>query len=219
VRTLSGAPNPAETVTIFLVRHGETRWNRERRHQGRLDSPLTRRGIAQACAIGRRLATLPEAIAAPIVTSPQGRALRTAQLIREELGGENALRIDHRLREHSVGAWDGMTYRAIEAEAPGVFDGEGAHAWYFRPPDSESFAAFAARVGDWLAEQDEAVPVITVAHGLVSRVLRGLYARLPPPAALLLPVPQDRIFRLSRGVVAEIAAMPVQARTGCRSRS
>ena len=35
-------------VTILLVRHGETLWNLERRYQGRFDSPLTARGIAQA---------------------------------------------------------------------------------------------------------------------------------------------------------------------------
>lgn len=198
-------------VTIFLLRHGETRWNRERRHQGRLDSPLTRRGVAQARAIGARLRGLPEAAAAPIVSSPQGRALRTSELVREELGGNNELRIDDRLREHSVGSWDGLTYRTIEAEAPGVFDGEGSHSWYFRPPDSESYAAFAGRLGAWLAEQDEETPVIVVAHGLVSRLLRGLYAGLPRPVALSLPVPQNRIFRLGGGRIEAIAATPGSA--------
>jgi broad specificity phosphatase PhoE len=196
-------------VTILLVRHGETEWNRERRHQGRFDSPLTERGIAQARAIGRRLATLPEAIAAPIVASPQGRARHTAEIIRDELRGTGALHMDDRLREQSVGSWDGLTYHEIEAEAPGVFDGEGSHAWYFRPFDSESYDAFASRLGEWLGEQDEAAPVIAVAHGLVSRVLRGLYAHLPREVALTLPVPQDKIFRLSGGSIETIASSPV----------
>ena len=58
-------------MTIFLVRHGETEWNRARRYQGWSDSPLTERGIAQAEAIGRRLLTLPEASGAEIVASLQ----------------------------------------------------------------------------------------------------------------------------------------------------
>ena len=45
---------------IFLVRHGETEWNLMRRYQGRGDSPLTARGVAQAEAIGRLLRGLPE---------------------------------------------------------------------------------------------------------------------------------------------------------------
>jgi broad specificity phosphatase PhoE len=194
-------------VTILLVRHGETVWNRERRHQGRLDSPLTARGVAQARAIGTRLRGLPETAAAPIVASPQGRARRTAEIVRDHLGG-GELRIDARLREHSVGAWDGLTYREIEAAAPGIFAGAGAHGWYFHPPDSETYGAFAARLREWLDEQEEAAPVIVVAHGLVSRVLRGLYAGLPPEVALVLPVPQDRIFRLSGGSIEAIPAAP-----------
>ena len=38
--------------TIYLVRHGETEWNREGRMQGNLDSPLTERGEDQARRVG-----------------------------------------------------------------------------------------------------------------------------------------------------------------------
>jgi broad specificity phosphatase PhoE len=185
-------------VTILVLRHGETVWNRERRHQGRLDSPLTERGIAQARAMGRLLTRLPEAVFAPIVASPQGRARRTAEIIREQLGEAGALRLEDRLREHS------MSYDEIEARSPGIFDGEGSHEWYFRAPDGESYAAFAARVGEWLGEQDDSVAIVVVAHGLVSRLLRGLYAGLPRAVALTLPVPQDRIFRLATGAIEEL---------------
>lgn len=193
---------------MLLVRHGETEWNLERRFQGRFDSPLTARGVAQAHAIGRLLATLREAAAAPLVASPQGRARRTAEIIRAELGDAGALRVDERLREHSIGSWDGLTYGEVEARCPGVFAGDGRHDWYFRAPDGESYAALAGRVAEWLDEQDEAAPVIVVAHGLVSRVLRGLYLGLPHAAALTLPVPQDRVFRLSCGTVEALAVQP-----------
>jgi broad specificity phosphatase PhoE len=192
-------------MTILLVRHGETEWNRERRHQGRFDSPLTAHGIAQAQAIGRRLARLREAVTAPIIASPQGRARHTAEIIHNELAGSPAPRFDARLREHSIGAWDGLTYDEIETLVPGIFDGDGGHQWYFRGPGSESYADFAERVGQWLGEQNEALRVIVVAHGLVSRVLRGLYASLPLAEALSLPVPQDRIFRLAGGRIETMA--------------
>ncbi len=191
-------------MTILLVRHGETAWNLERRYQGRFDSPLTERGAAQARAIGQLLAGLPAAVAAPIVASPQGRARRTAEIIREELGSAGAVRVDERLRELTLGSWDGLTYGEIEAVSPGIFDDDGPE-WCFRAPDGESYDAFAARVGEWLGEQNDAAPIIVVAHGLVSRVLRGLYAGLPRAVALTLPVPQDRIYRLSDGAIEQLA--------------
>jgi len=190
-------------VTILLVRHGETEWNLERRYQGRFDSPLTERGAAQARAIGRLLAGLPAAVAAPIVASPQGRARRTAEIIREELGSAGAVRVDERLRELTLGSWDGLTYAEIEVRSPEIFDDDGPE-WCFRAPDGESYDAFAARVGEWLNEQDDAAPIIVVAHGLVSRVLRGLYAGLPRAVALTLPVAQDRIYRLSSGAIEQL---------------
>ncbi len=192
-------------MTIFLVRHGETEWNRVGRYQGRFDSPLTPLGIAQAEAIGRRLRTLPETAGAAIVASPIGRARRTAEIIAECLGCREMPRLDERLREISLGSWDGLDRDAVRALAPDIFHGEGRHEWYFRTPDGERYDGFAGRIAAWLAEQG-AAPVIVVCHGVVTRVLRGLYAGLPREAALRLPVPQDRIWRLAGGGIDEIAA-------------
>jgi probable phosphoglycerate mutase len=189
--------------SILLVRHGETEWNLARRYQGWSDSPLTARGLAQAEAIGRYLCTHPAAAAATIVASPIGRARRTAEIIREYLGGAMPLRFDERLREISLGSWDGLDRDAIAALVPGVFDGDGYHEWYFRTPDGETYDGFSGRIAAWLAET-EGQRLIVVCHGVVTRVLRGLYAGLPRPVAIRLPVPQDRIFRLANGTIEEI---------------
>ena len=191
------------SATIFLVRHGETEWNRSRRYQGWSDSPLTPHGVAQAEAIGKRLRVLPEAAAAEIVASPLGRARRTAEIIAERLGRHAPLRFDDRLKEISLGSWDGLHRTEIASLAPGIFDHD-YFEWYFRTPDGETYDAFAGRIAAWLAEAGEA-PVIVVAHGVVTRVLRGLYAELPRSEALSLPVPQDRVFRLAGGAIEEIA--------------
>ncbi len=44
--------------TLYLLRHGQTRYNAELRLQGRCNSELTPRGEAQALAMGARLAKL-----------------------------------------------------------------------------------------------------------------------------------------------------------------
>lgn len=201
------------TGCILLVRHGETEWNLERRIQGRFDSPLTERGVAQAHAIGRLVGVMPDATSARIVASPLGRARRTAEIIGDHLTARPELSIDDRLREISVGSWDGLTYRDIETRVPGIFDGEGRHEWYFQSSDGDTYAAFAGRVGQWLSESAGTRLLVAVTHGIVSRVLRGLYARLPREIALTLPVPQDKIFRLSGGSIEEIA-VPAQSADG-----
>lgn len=189
-------------MTIFLVRHGETEWNRARRYQGWSDSPLTAEGIAQAEAIGHRLRTLSEAAGAEIVASPTGRARRTAEIIAQCLDRTAPLRFDDRLREISLGSWDGLNRKEIRSRMGEEFV---EFEWYFRTPDGESYDGFAGRIASWLEEAGDG-PLIAVCHGVVTRVLRGLYGGLPSTAALRLPVPQDRIFRLAGGVIDEIAA-------------
>jgi probable phosphoglycerate mutase len=196
--------------TVLLVRHGETEWNRLRRYQGWGDSPLTPHGIAQAEAIGRLLRRLPQATGAEIVASPIGRARRTAEIIAECLsdggGRRRPIRFDERLREISLGSWDGLDKREIKRRAPELFAGEdGRWEWYFHSPDGEIYDRFAGRIADWLADLGT-YPVIAVSHGVVTRVLRGLYAGMPRDEALRLAVPQDRVFRLAGGTVEEIAA-------------
>lgn len=189
-------------MTILLVRHGETEWNLARRYQGWSDSPLTPHGVAQAEAIGRRLSHLAEAAAAAIVASPLGRARRTAEIISECLGRTEPPRLDARLREISLGSWDELDRREVRARMAERFED---FEWYFHTPDGETYDAFAGRIASWLEEPRDG-PVIVVAHGVVTRVLRGLYAGLPRAEALRLAVPQDRIFRLAAGAIDEIAA-------------
>jgi probable phosphoglycerate mutase len=196
--------------TVLLARHGETEWNRVRRYQGWLDSPLTPQGVAQAEAIGRLLSGLPEVAGAEIIASPIGRARRTAEIIAECLsdarGRPRPVRFDERLREISLGSWDGLGKREIRRRAPELFASEGGRwDWYFRTPDGETYDCFAGRVAAWLAGLGEG-PVIAVSHGVVTRVLRGLYAGMTRADALRLAVPQDRIFVLQGGAIEEIAA-------------
>ncbi len=70
-------------MRIYLIRHGETEWNKESRIQGREDVPLCREGLEQA----RRLAGCFRGVRlAAVVTSPLSRARETARLIGESAG-------------------------------------------------------------------------------------------------------------------------------------
>jgi probable phosphoglycerate mutase len=124
-------------------------------------------------------------------------------LIQAELGDGRVLTYDERLREISIGTWDGLDRDEIAALAPDIFNGYDG-SWYFRAPGGETFDGFAGRIAAWLAEMDDR-SVIAVTHGVVTRVMRGLYAGLPLAETLCLPVPQDRIYRLRGGVIEELS--------------
>lgn len=75
-------------MKIFLIRHGETDWNKQGRFQGREDIELNENGIRQAQNCGRALAG--ENFAA-VITSPLSRARRTAEMIAGHLGVNNII--------------------------------------------------------------------------------------------------------------------------------
>lgn len=187
---------------IYLVRHGETAFNAERRMQGHLDSPLTALGLAQGAAIGRLLRGL---IDKPdgwrLISSPLGRAQATAGLIGEALG--LPVETDRRVIEVSFGQWDGRLRDELAAEHPNTF---GLGGWQFAAPDGETYEGVEARIGDWLAglPPEPERKVIVVSHGGAGRVVRGAYLGLSREATWAQEVPQDAVFRLASGSVERI---------------
>ena len=65
-------------MEIYIVRHGETDWNLQKRLQGREDIPMNETGVAQANAAGRALEGIEFEY---ILSSPLTRARRTAEII------------------------------------------------------------------------------------------------------------------------------------------
>jgi 2,3-bisphosphoglycerate-dependent phosphoglycerate mutase len=127
---------------IYLVRHGETTWNRVGRQQGHLDSPLTPKGIEQARAAGRALRrALPDVHTVCIETSPLGRARQTASILCDELGlHESALVVAPLLIEANFGAWQGLTHAEIDAQYAGARQAREARKWHYVMPGGESYA-------------------------------------------------------------------------------
>ncbi|WP_312165078.1 histidine phosphatase family protein [Phenylobacterium sp.] len=187
---------------IYLVRHGQTHFNAERRQQGRMDSPLTALGRAQAAAIGRLLQDL---VGKPdgwrLISSPLGRAQATAGVIGAALG--LTVETDPRVIEVSFGEWDGRLRDELAAEHPDTF---GRGDWQFCAPGGESFEAVEARARDWLASlpPEPERKVIVVSHGGSGRVVRGAYLGLPRAETWAQDVPQDAVFRMASGAVERI---------------
>lgn len=191
---------------LYLMRHGQTVWNTQRRLQGRMDSPLTAVGVAQAQAFGRGLAMLlPDPASARVMASPLGRAWQTAVLAVDGMGGDPAaIEFDDRLMEHAFGQWEGLLWEEVKRDHPVALAARMADKWNAPAPDGESYRDVADRVRLWLADLDPDGVTIAVCHGVTARVIRGLYAGFSQDDTMALPEPQDRIFALMDGRIDEI---------------
>jgi probable phosphoglycerate mutase len=110
-------------MNIYLLRHGQTACNQERRLQGLRDMPLNSVGIRQS----RRLVEWHRKTAVTrIVSSPLVRDRRIAEILGEYSGP--APLVDDRLREIDHGPWTGLQLPAIEQRFPHEFA-----AWSFFP--------------------------------------------------------------------------------------
>ena len=181
--------------TLYVLRHGETEWNREGRFQGALHSPLTELGRAQAERQARILAGL-DLDGVVIRVSPQARAFQTAAIA---LSGHGAdLHTDDRLRELEVGDWSGQhkdEITAVGATKPDAPDGWLAQLEF--APGGEGLAALRARCESFL--DDLSGPTLCVTHGVTGRMLRGLALGLPVGKLEELPGGQGNVHIVEEG--------------------
>lgn len=208
---------------IYVLRHGQTVWNRAGRIQGQQDSPLTARGIAQARAVGALLAEVVslqkpapgKPARAPdlrIVASPLGRAWQTAVIVADCLNIDpSAIALEPRIAELAYGAWEALTLEEIQRKFPEAWAERLADKWIRPAPGGESYAQVAARLEDWLKGLDDEGPVVAVGHGTAGRILRGRYLDATPQHIFAMEEPQDAFFRLQDGTetrfdVADVAA-------------
>lgn len=163
---------PLQPVTIALVRHGETDWNRERRIQGLTDIPLNDTGRQQAAATAE---VLRDESWDAIYASPLSRAAETASIMAAGLGLAEPVHVPE-LVERRHGALEGLDPEgraALEASAATIDGLEPRSAVIER-----SSAALLA-----LAERHPGGRVLAVAHGGVihSLILHLSDWTLPAP--------------------------------------
>ena len=131
-------------MTLLLVRHGQTDWNREpARCQGWAEVELNEVGRAQARDLGRALEGRGVEL---IVTSHLVRARETAEIVHAELGGELPFVVDPRLAETHRGEWETRRFSSIMREESDTWRHYREHPETFRFPGGESLEAQQRRV-------------------------------------------------------------------------
>ena len=185
---------------IYIVRHGQTAWNLQKRKQGRKDSPLTLKGIDQAKHIASILKKdIKDISKFKIVISPQWRCQQFASIICELLNIRfSDCIMEENLREHCFGLWEGKTEEEIEFEFPGFLERRyrPENYWNYIVPMGESYDLLSNRVSK-VIEEYEYENIIYVCHEMVSKTMRGILLNLSNDEVLALNHPQDTVYKIN----------------------
>lgn len=179
---------------VFLVRHGETEWNRTGRRQGQLDAPLTESGSVEIQRVAERIGSLP---IDGVFSSPLGRAITTAQEYAQTL--QQTITTLDDLREMDHGDMAGMTNEEIERAFPGELTRRSRSKYQWRFPKGESYADADLRAASALrqiAESGSVRPLI-VTHEMIGRMLLRNLLDLGPHEALRLGLSHKGIYQVA----------------------
>jgi broad specificity phosphatase PhoE/ribonuclease HI len=178
-------------TTLLLLRHGETALSVDKRFSGRGDTPLTERGLAQAEAAARRLASSYDVGA--VVSSPLRRARQTAEAVARAVGAD--VEVVDGFAETDFGRWEGLTFADVRSRWP-----DEMAAWLaspdVAPTGGESFTETFARVqaardkvvaghaGKVVVVVSHVTPIKTVLRDALEAPPRALYRMHLDPASL-----------------------------------
>ena len=154
---------------IFLIRHGETEWNRVGKLQGISDIRLSPEGINQAHLLA---AHTPFNSVDAIYTSDLVRAVMTARILSDKF--DLPIIKERGLRETSFGDWEGRYLSNLAKENPNGFEHFFTRPDKVQPPNGETFLQSQARIMNALDEiiaDNEDRNIIVVTHGAAIRLI------------------------------------------------
>ncbi|MDN4607829.1 histidine phosphatase family protein [Sporosarcina highlanderae] len=159
---------------IYVVRHGQTDWNKERKMQGRMGLPLNEDGIEQAEELKGKLQQVKFDF---VYSSPQERAVETAEIIT----GVSAV-VDDRLDVFDLGEADGLPVG--EVEVVGALPDSSIYKGVESPTD------FVKRVFDFMTELeklcgDNELNVLITGHRCTTGCIGAYFKGIPTDGNVL----------------------------------
>ena len=154
---------------IFLIRHGETEWNKTNRLQGNSDVNLSAEGIEQAKLLTEHT---PFHAVDAIYSSDLSRALTTAKILAAKF--HLPVIAERGLRETNFGDWEGRYISALVEEFPDDFGNFFIKPDKIKPPNGETFLESQARIMNALDEiiaEHENQSIVVVCHGAAIRLI------------------------------------------------
>lgn len=167
-------------MKIYLVRHGETEWNKEYRLQGQADTRLNDYGRELAQITAEALKDIPFDV---IYHSPLNRAEETAVILKKSRTID--IIADERIKEMSFGTAEGCHILSIKNNPEDPMYNFLKHPGDYIPPENgERFEEVAARSAEFMKEtilplEGKYQNVLIVAHGAVNRTILNAIAGIP----------------------------------------
>lgn len=168
----------SKKTTLYIVRHGETEWNVERRMQGHMDSPLTALGARQAQWLGE---AMKDTAIDCIYASSSGRTDMTARLIR----GERDIPIisTDALKEIHMGDWEGQLADELRRTYPDQFEAFWYEPTEYKGVNGETFEELRHRVLPYVQSMiadNEGKSILIVTHTVVVKTLMAYFEHRHP---------------------------------------
>lgn len=188
---------------FFLVRHGETIWNRERKYQGQSDIPLTDEGRIQAQSLSERLKD--EKIDV-IYASDLGRTMETAEIIAEYHGRKVVPAAP--MRELSFGIWEGLTYDEIIQKWPKEYKRWQDNPYNEKPPEGETLSELCERTSGFLMKAAKEHPdgrILVVSHAGPIRAILSVLLNLEQKLFWKFKISNTSLTVLEYGGLKELA--------------
>lgn len=160
-------------MSIYIIRHGETDWNREGIYQGQTDTSLNENGRQTARELGKILSRINFSA---IYSSDLLRARETAEIINDFLNVPIYYTQD--LRELDFGDWTGISIWKMGEKDPELFKKWQEDPWNISPPGGETFRELTERVIRVLEEitkRHKSENILVVSHaGPIKAMIFGL---------------------------------------------
>ncbi|MCH8029729.1 MAG: histidine phosphatase family protein [Candidatus Dadabacteria bacterium] len=164
-------------MDLFLIRHGETEWNRVGRCQGISDIELNGAGMSQATLLAESLRNLP---VSAVYSSDLKRAVTTAAAI-AGLHGLDVV-VEPALREMDQGRFEGLSFVKIKQEHRELLDRWRESPELVTVPGGETLGEVqnrAYRVIQRISDQHHGETVVVVSHHFVIATLLCKILGLP----------------------------------------
>lgn len=173
-------------MILYVVRHGQTEWNKLHRCQGISDIPLSKEGIEEAKTLKPLIASLDIDV---VISSPLSRARDTAKII---VDNKLPVNIDDRIIERDWGMNEGAVVDTIDQiDCWDLILNTGVQ-------NIEKVQDFMKRISEFIEDisvRYKDKKVLVVAHSAVLRAIHYLLGRIPEDGDLTkIEIPNLRVI-------------------------
>ncbi|PIS41151.1 MAG: histidine phosphatase family protein [Candidatus Kerfeldbacteria bacterium CG08_land_8_20_14_0_20_42_7] len=158
-------------IALYIVRHGETDYNKQGRYLGRTDISLSSDGIRQAKELTMEVKGFPVDV---VISSPLKRTMEMAHIIAPD---KDIVKDDHFI-ERSIGVYEGLTKQEAKNKYPDLYGRNITRIFNEAPPHGETIKQVQERVFEGINELKQKYQgknILLVSHAFIAKVINKYF--------------------------------------------